>query len=124
MASSPTQRSLAELRKRGWLAQVVEKWIPQVKRRIDLFGIGDILALDGLPGSLMIQASSASGHSARVKKALAEPKLLQWLQAGNRFAVWTWGKKGAAGKRKLWTLREEYIEEKRFDGRQEDGEAE
>jgi hypothetical protein len=40
---SPTARSLKKLRKEGWTASVVEKWIPQVKRRRDCFGF-DVLA--------------------------------------------------------------------------------
>lgn len=65
--------------------------------------------MDGLPGSFLIQVSSDSGHSSRVKKALAEPRLLEWLQNGNRFSVWTYGLRGAKGKRKLWKLRETKI---------------
>lgn len=108
--ASPTQRTLAECKKRGWTAHIVEKWVtipshPGGGVRIDLFGIGDVLALDGKPGSLMIQACASSGHSARVKKALENDVLLPWLDAGNRFEVWSWGKKGARGKRKLWALR-------------------
>lgn len=73
---------------------------------MDLWGIGDILVMDKLPGSFLIQVSSASGHSARVKKALAEPRLLEWLEAGNRFSVWTFGLRGKKGVKKKWTLRE------------------
>lgn len=105
MAASPTQRTLAEARKRGWTAQVVEKWIPQARRRQDLFGCIDLLALDGLPGSLGIQATSGSNHSSRIKKAADEPRLRPWLEAGNRFEVWSWGKRGAHGSRKTWVLR-------------------
>lgn len=119
MANSPTVRSLAECKKRGWQAQVVEKWVAQARRRIDLWGVGDIIALDGKPGSLLIQASSASGHSARVKKSLAEPRLRAWLAADNRFEVWTWGKRGSAGKRKLWTLRQEEITHERHEAESE-----
>jgi hypothetical protein len=45
---TPTQRALAECKKRGWQAQVVEKWIPHTRRRLDLFGVIDIVAL--IPG--------------------------------------------------------------------------
>lgn len=101
---SPTSRSLAECRRRGWVAQVVEKWIPQARRRVDLWGIGDIIVMDGAPGSLLIQATSGSNHSSRVQKALAEPKLKLWLEAGNRFQVWSWKKvKGR------WELRTQAI---------------
>jgi hypothetical protein len=32
-----------------------------------------------------------------------------WLGAGAFLAVWSWSKRGARGKRKLWSLREEEI---------------
>ena len=56
MASLPTQRSLALCKKRGWRYAIVEKWIQATKRRVDVFGFGDILVLDGQPGSLLVQA--------------------------------------------------------------------
>ena len=87
----------------------MEKWIPQTKRRMDLFGCIDLVALDGQPGVLGIQATSGSNHSSRVAKALDEPRLQEWLSAGNRFAVWSWAKRGPRGGRKLWTLREQEL---------------
>ncbi len=45
MSNSPTSRSLAECRKRGWTAQVVEHWNPHAHIRQDLFGVIDIVAL-------------------------------------------------------------------------------
>lgn len=114
MATSPTARTLTECRKRGWPCQVVEKWIPMVKRRVDLFGCIDLIAV--VPASphnesyiLGIQATSDPNVASRVTKAKAEPKLRDWMLAGGRFAVWGWGKKGPAGKRKLWTLREHWL---------------
>lgn len=106
MADSPTTRTLRLCRSRGWQAQVVEKWIAQARRRVDLWGVGDILALDGLPGSLLIQCTAASGHSARVKKSKAEPRLREWLKAGNRFAVWSWRKNA----KNRWVVREEALD--------------
>src|SRR3546814_2519291 len=59
MSASPTARTLAKLRADGWLAWVVEKWIPQTRKRSDLFGFIDILALrDG--EVLAVQATSRS----------------------------------------------------------------
>lgn len=108
MSTSPTQRTLERCRAFGWRAQVVEKWIPQIKRRIDLFGFGDVIALDGSPGSLLIQATSGDHSSNRVTKILDEEHseaAREWLQAGNRIEVWSWAKKGPRGRRKVWTLR-------------------
>jgi hypothetical protein len=92
LATSPTARTLAECRKRGWLACVVEKWISQTRRRVDAFGFGDLLVLDGQPGSLLIQATSASHVSDRRAKILLErtEPARRWLDASNRIEVWGW----------------------------------
>lgn len=108
MVMSPTQRTLAECKKRGWIAQVVEKWNPHARVRQDLFGVIDVVAIthDGLLG---IQACAGSSHAARRTKALAEPRLAAWLGTGCTFAVWSWAKRGERGKRKTWQLRAEQI---------------
>ncbi len=87
---SPTQRTLAHLKKLGIPAQVVEKWIPQVKRRKDLFGFIDIVALTPL-GIVGIQVTSGDHVAERCNKIRDEPLAITWLKAG--------------GKRKLWNLR-------------------
>lgn len=114
---SPTQRSLAFCRRRGMTAQVVERWNPYARVRHDLFGCIDIVACvapgfapPGIRnGILGIQACAAASHAARRAKAMAEPRLRQWLDAGGQFEIWSWGKKGARGKRKLWELRREAL---------------
>lgn len=105
---TPTARTLAECRRRGWIAQVVEKWNPHARIRQDLFGCIDVLAI-APSGLLGIQACAGASHAARRTKALAEPRLRAWLDAGARFEVWSWAKRGARGKRKTWTLREEAV---------------
>ncbi len=105
---TPTQRTLAECRKRGYHVQVVERFCVYSKRRIDLFGVIDLVAITPT-GILGIQCTSGANHASRRTKALKEPRLQAWLEAGARFSVWSWSKRGSAGKRKLWTLREEEI---------------
>lgn len=107
MATSPTQRTLAECRKLDWPACVVEKWVAQARKRIDAFGFGDLLVLDGEPGALLIQATTTANAPSRVTKIIEEcnEAASAWLKAGNRITVWGWAKRGAAGKRKLWTLK-------------------
>ena len=103
--TSPTQRTLKHLRDAGYYAAIVEHFNPFVKIRQDLFGIGDIVAVHvEHPGVLMVQCTSASNMSSRVKKILAAPVTPTWIAAGNQIEVWGWSKKGARGKRKLWTL--------------------
>lgn len=110
-AASPSKRALDECRKRGWPCGIVERYCSFTRRRHDLFGCIDLIALDGIQGCLGIQVTSGSNHSTRVKKALEEPRILQWIQGGNRFEVWSYAKRGSAGKRKLWTLRVELVTE-------------
>jgi hypothetical protein len=107
--SSPTQRTLAELKACGWQAQVVEYWHAFAKRRIDLFGCLDIIACDPAGGIVGIQACAGASHAARRTKMLAEPRLRKWLDAGGKAEIWSWSKCGARGKRKTWTLRREPI---------------
>ena len=108
--SSPTQRSLEYCRKNGWIAGVVEKWNPHARIRQDLFGCIDLIVIDDLEqGPLAVQATSGTGHAARRKKSIAEPRLKLWLEAPARFEIWSWSKRGPRGKRKVWTLRREPI---------------
>jgi hypothetical protein len=102
--TSPTQRTLAWLRTDLQAqAQVVERWNPHARIRQDLFGCIDIVAVTTVV--IGVQACAASSHSARVKKSMAEPKLLPWLRAGAMFWVVSWGKKGKRGEPKRWTKR-------------------
>jgi hypothetical protein len=106
MATTPTARTLDALRRDGWLAQVVEVYLPFCRQRRDLFGVGDVLAVR--PGEvLLVQCTTGDNLAARRTKALAEPRLRAVLEAGVRFELWGWSKRGAAGKRKLWDVRRE-----------------
>ncbi len=109
---TPTSRALADCRKRGWRAAVVERWIPQTRRRLDVFGFIDLVVLDGQPGILGLQVTSSDHISHRIEKIRTEcaDDARAWLAAGNRVAVWGYAKRGKAGARKLWTLREVAVE--------------
>lgn len=79
MAGSPTQRSLAALRKAGWLCAIVEHWNPHVGIRQDLFGVADILAVKTGERPLLVQTTSAPNVAARVTKIRASPHLATLL---------------------------------------------
>lgn len=104
MATSPTQRTLAYCKKQGWLPAVVEKWIPQVRRRNDLYGGIDLVAMrPGEPGLLGIQATSNSNAAAREHKLAALPTMVEWLKAGLDLEVWGW-RKLKVGKAHRWRV--------------------
>ncbi len=111
---TPTQRTLAELRRLGYLAAVVEKWNPHAKVRQDLFGIVDVLAI-GTPGepeipelgvTLAVQATTGSNVASRIDKLRASPALPRLLGAGWHVEVWGWRK---SARTKRWELRREVV---------------
>lgn len=107
---SPTARTLNLLRNAGLTVQVVERWCPHSRRRIDLFNVIDVVAMDPKQvGLLGVQACAGSGHAARLAKVLAEPRARLWVACGNRLAVYSWAKRGARGQRKSWTPRIEEV---------------
>jgi len=104
--SSPTQRTLKLLRDEGYLAQVVERWCSFTKRRHDLFGIIDVLAIkEG--ETLAVQTTSGSGVSARMKKMLDSDTLEPIMKAGWKVHVHGWRKVKVkrGGKAMRWAVR-------------------
>jgi hypothetical protein len=87
---TPTSRTLEWCRKNGWMASVVEKWVPKARIRQDLFDCIDIVACT--PGGIVgIQTTSASNHAARRTKAQASEKMAAWCRSGGKFWVVSWG---------------------------------
>lgn len=106
---SPTELSLKHLRGQGFLAEKVERWNAFGRRRQDLFGFGDIIAIRQGTPHLLVQTTAASNLSARLKKARTLPvrdALEVWIASGGLVAVHGWRKSGPRGGRKLWTLKE------------------
>jgi hypothetical protein len=103
---SPTARSLKYLRAQGFRAQVVERWVPRARRRIDLFGCIDIVCLDDAIGVLGVQTTTAANVAARLTKIATECRedARAWLEACNALHVHGWALRGKRGTRKVWTL--------------------
>lgn len=113
-AKSPTARTLDLFRELGYEVGIVERYNHHTRTRHDLFGCIDLVAMpkqttNPAYGALGIQACAGPSHAARLAKAKAEPRLRTWLAAGNRFAVISWRKGGARGKRKVWEHRREDV---------------
>ncbi len=87
---SPTMRSLAKLRKDGYLCQVVEHWNQWARVRQDLFGFIDILAIrDG--EILAVQACIRADISTRARKIADHENVGAVRKAGIRIEVHGWG---------------------------------
>lgn len=114
---SPTQRTLAYLRRHGCLAATVERWNAFVIRpgggrgvRMDLWKFADIIAVDGTPGCLFIQACRTDDMATRETKMRSEkvwPNIQRVLAAQNRVLLIGWAKRGKHSKR--WTISEREI---------------
>lgn len=99
---SPTQRTLAWLREQGYRCQVVERWCPHSRRRVDLFGCIDVLAIHGAI-TMGVQACSAGDVSKRVAKVLSLPDARAWVGGGGRsLLVIGWRKYKKAEDGKFW----------------------
>ena len=99
-------RALADLRKEGYTAQVVEHRVPVVNILRDLFGGIDIVAIRAGDKVRGIQVTSGGNHAARVTKLREEPRLRTWIETGHTsLQVWSYARRGARGKRKAWELR-------------------
>lgn len=103
MSSSPTELTHAECAKRGWLSQTVEYYNAHIRRRCDLFGVIDIVAVT--PTAILgIQTTDGSHHANRRAKILAEPRIKQWLAAGGLVELWSFTKP-----HNRWVLRTDAI---------------
>lgn len=103
MAGSPTSRSLEVMRERGYLAAVVEKWIPMTKQRQDLYGFIDILCVHKeREGDVVgVQATSADHVSHRVEKIINHDNVGAVRKGGIKILVHGWAKRKGR-----WQLRE------------------
>lgn len=81
-------------------------------RRIDAFGIGDLLACKEsfiAPNIALVQCCPGASHAEHKYKILAIPEFETWKKAGGKVLLMSWAKQGPRGKRKTWTLREEEL---------------
>ena len=92
---SPTQRTLALLREQGYHAEVVEHFNSFTRRRHDLWGWCDILAIR--EGEILAVQCTSTGVSSRIKKIQESPTLPLVRKAGINIWVVGW-RKNSKGK--------------------------
>ncbi len=86
MPSRPVSRSLRNLESRGYECAIAEKYVSQAKRRIDLFGFIDIVAIQ--PGEILAVQTTGSGNlSKRRTKILGSSNAHLWLEAGGKIEL-------------------------------------
>lgn len=90
-SKSPTQRSLAWLRKLGYTVAIVERWNAFAKIRQDLYGFVDLLAIGS--GSIVAIQATAGAVAHRLQKISDEPNSRVWLESGGLIEVHGWTKR-------------------------------
>lgn len=89
MSKSPTKRSLALMRERGYTCDIAEYWHAFARIRKDAFGFIDIWCL-GDNEIIGVQATSMSNVSARVNKIAEHENVAAVRKAGIRVIVQGW----------------------------------
>jgi hypothetical protein len=96
------------LRYSGYLAAVVETWIPHVHRRRDLIGFADVLALHPVRREVvLVQVTTADHLAGRLAKVRAAPKLPGLLAAGCKVQLHGWRRQGQRWRVKVVDVRPE-----------------
>lgn len=103
---SPTQRSSALLRERGYTVDIVEHFNAYARVRHDMFGWADLVALHpSCRGVLAVQTTTGANLTARIAKASAMASFRLWIALGNSVEFHGWRKvlKGGRGtKLRVW----------------------
>lgn len=91
---TPTQRTLAMLRERGWQVAPVERWIPGAAIRKDAFGWIDLLALDPVARQIWGVQSTGTDFAGHRQKLLGEARaaMTLWLHCGGKALLVGWRK--------------------------------
>ena len=91
MATSPTQLTLAKMRKDGYLAWITEHWDSFSRKRRDLWTFCDVLCVRDSE-VVAVQCTSYTNISARVKKIQECEYTPDVRKAGIRIVVQGWRK--------------------------------
>ncbi len=108
---SPTQRSKEILTENGWHPEVVEHWNAFTRRRHDMFGFTDILAIKAWEKPMLVQTTTGTNFAARKAKIVHSDLAPIALRSGFRIFVHGWRKLKVkrGGKAIRWVIRCEEI---------------
>lgn len=80
------------LEKQGFTVEKTENYNYFTKRRSDLLGVGDFLALNG-EDLLLVQVTDHTSGDKHKKKIEKSDKLKLWISAGGSFVMHLWKKR-------------------------------
>jgi len=86
---TPTARSMALMKKRGYQVFRVEYWNSFARKRYDLIGCDLLVLKEGEPPTL-IQVTTAEHRNARINKLNGLQSALLWVRIGGKILVHGW----------------------------------
>ena len=113
---SPTSRTKALLIEEGWTVEITERWNPHARRRQDLLGFGDLIAVKSNEVR-MIQTSTVAHLADRTAKILSILAARLWVESPARsIEVICWGKYKVkrGGKAMVWRCQRRMLTLKDF----------
>lgn len=108
--ASHMMRTLQELRKKNINYWIVEAYHHYARKKVDLFNIFDVLALDNGIVGIQVCGSDIGVHKKKIMVEHAE-YTKDWLKNGGQIEVWAWRKlkkiknDGKKGKQAIWQPR-------------------
>jgi hypothetical protein len=103
---------MAYLRKQGYIVATVERWVPRLHIRLDLWHFGDLLACHpGRKEIVLVQVTTLPNLSSRIAKTKRQPELAQWLAAGGKVQVHGWAKRNGRWSPRIVELQAEDLAE-------------
>lgn len=105
-ATPLTYRSMKMLRESGWCVDKTEQYIHQARRKKDLYGIIDVLAVRG-ETTMGVQVTSRGEIARRKRKILDSPAFPLLIEAGWKIVIHGWDKYDSRWRCKVVRVRPE-----------------
>jgi hypothetical protein len=89
--ASPVERTMKSFRERGFDIDIAERYCAYSRRKNDLFGIIDLVAIKPMVGIIGIQCCGKD-YSEHDKKILSSELSLKWIRSTGILELWGWRK--------------------------------